>query len=124
MKKHLLKQFILSLAFVLFTNSYTIAQIGESLNFDGIDDKVNIGTSINAVIDPLNKFTVEAWVKTTAYTNPLGNNLGCIVGNYNTSAGGMQFLLRRDGTQFTFWVDCGSGFQMAASPVGTASLNA
>jgi hypothetical protein len=87
-----------------------------ALNFDGNNDHVNIGTLLNTTLSSSNKITVEAWVKPT--TN---GYLGCIVGNYNTppSNSGMQFLLRRDGANYTFWVDNGTGFTNVTSAATT-----
>lgn len=87
-----------------------------ALNFDGNNDHVNIGTSLNTTLSISNKITVEAWVKPT--TNAY---IGCIVGNYNTppSNSGMQFLLRRDGANYTFWVDNGAGFTNVTSAATT-----
>lgn len=80
--------------FILF------AQPGECLDFDGNNDFVNCGTSLNSVIDPLNTITVEAWVRPT--TNA---GLGVIVGNYaNNDQSSMQFLLRRDSNNYSFWI--------------------
>ncbi len=70
------------------------------LNFDGINDIVNCGTSLNTVLDPLNTITVEAWVNTSTNTG-----LGVIVGNYaNSNQSEMQFLLRRDINNYSFWI--------------------
>jgi hypothetical protein len=85
-----------------------------ALNFDGVDDHVNFGTSINSVLDPLNKITVEAWVKPSTT-----NGLGVIAGNYATPSNQMQFLLRRDGDQYAFWVDDGGGYKVVNSGPST-----
>ncbi len=83
---------------------------GAALNFDGVNDYVDASNSINTTLSAGNKITVEAWV------NPANTNYyGCIVGNYQTSGGGMQFLLRRDGNKYVFWVDNGSGFNNVTS---------
>jgi hypothetical protein len=78
---------------------------GAALNLDGVDDLVNIGTTMNSTLDASSSLTVEAWVYPTD-----ADAFGVIVGNYSTSAAGMQFLLRRDGNSFTFWTDRGTGF--------------
>ncbi|MGG9960751.1 LamG-like jellyroll fold domain-containing protein [Ferruginibacter sp. SUN106] len=87
------------------------------LNFDGSDDVVNLGTTINTAIDPLNKITVEAWVRPETNTG-----YGMIVGNYNSPGAGLQFLLRRDGTGYSFWVDDGTGFKSVVA-AGTVVIN-
>jgi hypothetical protein len=70
------------------------------LNFDGVDDLVNCGTSLNTVLDPLNTITVEAWVRPSTNTG-----LGVIIGNYaNSNQTSMQFLLRRDSNSYSFWM--------------------
>lgn len=70
------------------------------LHFDGVNDLVNCGTTLNTVLDPLNTITVEAWVKSE--TN---SGLGVIVGNYaNPNQSAMQFLLRRDNNNYAFWI--------------------
>ena len=77
------------------------------LNFDGADDLVNCGTSLNAVLDPLNTITVEAWVRSSTNTG-----LGVIVGNYaNSNQSAMQFLLRRDANSYAFWIQGTGAFR-------------
>ncbi len=78
-----------------------------ALDFDGADDYVNLGNSMNAVIGGTNQLTVEAWVYRTS-----GKTFHTVVGNY--TSGGIQFLLRLDSDKPTFWV----------SSTGTPSLNA
>ncbi len=90
-------------------NTEATTDTGTHLNFDGSNDVVSISsTSINSVLQGTNTFTVEARVKTT--TN---SGFGVIVGNYDypTTSLGMQFLLRRDGANYTFWIDEGTGFK-------------
>ncbi|MES2761061.1 MAG: LamG-like jellyroll fold domain-containing protein [Bacteroidota bacterium] len=89
--------------------------VAAALNFDGSSNRVDLGTSINNILDPLNTITVEAWVNPATTTG-----LGCIIGNYNTNNGNsMQLLLRRDFDNYAFWVDCGSGFQVVNSGPAT-----
>ena len=96
-------------------NSCTAAS---ALNFDGTNDYVNCGNTMSSTFATSNKITVEAWVKPSTTS---GN--GCIVGNYNTSpSSSMQFLLRRDGTSYTFWTDAGTGFTNVSS-VATVTTN-
>ena len=99
--------------------------IGTHLNFNATTDYVNItGGGIASVIDPINTFTVEAWVYPTAISNGLGNNFGMIVGNYNTGVNSMQFMLRKEsGTDYAFWVNTGAGYQ-AVGAVNSLTLNA
>ena len=81
---------------------------GKYLNFDGNDDVVDMGSSMSPVLDAINTFTVEAKVRTTTTTG-----LGVIAGiyDYPSTATGMQFLLRRDGANYIFWIDHGTGFR-------------
>ena len=82
---------------VVIVNSTTPAT---HLNFDGANDLVNLGTSLNTVLDPLNTITVEAWVRPSTNTG-----LGVIIGNYaNSNQTSMQFLLRRDSNSYSFWI--------------------
>ncbi len=84
-----------------------------ALHFDGNNDYVNIGNSLNTTLSTSNKITVEAWVKPTS-----NSGIGCIVGNYNTfpsTTGVMQFALRRDGANYSFWADNGSGYTNVSS---------
>jgi hypothetical protein len=97
-----------------------VAGPGESLHFDGANDYVNLGNGINSIIDPINKFTAEAWVLPSSTVSP---TFDAIVGNYNTSTGGMQFLLRQSGNKYEFWVDAGAGFVSVGSAPGTVSLS-
>lgn len=76
-----------------------------SLNLGSTTDKINLGTAINAQIDPINTFTVEAWVYPTTMQNGLGNDYGMIIGNYNTVFVDMQFMLRKEGANYAFWVN-------------------
>jgi hypothetical protein len=96
------------------TQIFTITQPsapGAALHFDGVDDRVNIGSAISTILDGSTALTVEAWVYPTDV-----DAFGCIAGNYSTSGGGMQFLLRRDGNTFVFWTDRGSGFTNVSTP--------
>lgn len=103
----------------VFTGSVTpaICPLAAALDFDGVNDGVDLGNSIDSILDPLNTITVEAWVNPSTTTW-----LGVIAGNYNTSGSGMQFLLRRDFNEYAFWVDAGNGFQVVTSGVATVSL--
>lgn len=97
---------------------------GGSLHFDDTDDRVVLNTAINSVLDPINTFSVESWVYNTAFNNGLGNNVGMIVGNYNTSAVDMQFMLRREGTSYQFWVnDSNTTAFKAVTATNVAVLN-
>lgn len=95
-----------------------------SLNFNGSTDKVNLSLALNSAIDPINTFTVESWVYPTAMDNDLGNNVGMIIGNYNTLFVDMQFMLRKEGTAYQFWVnDSGTTNFKAVSATNAVVLN-
>lgn len=97
---------------------------GGSLNFNSSTDKVNLSLALNSVIDPINTFTVESWVYPTAMDNDLGNNVGMIVGNYNTLFVDMQFMLRKEGTAYQFWVnDSGTTNFKAVTATNAVVLN-
>ncbi|WP_439129649.1 LamG-like jellyroll fold domain-containing protein, partial [Polaribacter sp.] len=90
-----------------FTTELT-SGTGTHLNFDGTDDVVDMGSTMTSVLDDINTFTVEARVRTTTTSG-----FGVIAGvyDYPSTGVGMQFLLRRDGTSYTFWIDHGTGFK-------------
>ena len=92
--------------------------IASALNFDGINDKVILGNTINSLLDITNTITVEAWVKPE---NATFN--GVIIGNYYSNNNEMQFLLRRDFDHYSFWVDDETGFQPVNSGANTVVLN-
>jgi hypothetical protein len=100
------RKFLLGFIALITYCNFSMAQSGAALHFDGADDRVNLGTTMNATLDAASAVTVEAWVYPTD-----ADAFGCIIGNYSTVGNGsLQFLLRRDGNGFTFWVDLGSGF--------------
>ncbi|MCW1147106.1 LamG-like jellyroll fold domain-containing protein, partial [Flavobacterium lacisediminis] len=89
------------------------------LNFDGIDDVVDLGSGLTTYFTGKTKVTIQAWVRSE--TN---SGLGTIVGNYNypTNNNSMQMMLRRDGANYAFWLDSGSGYT-SVSAVGSVVLN-
>ena len=92
--------------------------IGAALNFAGGDDRVNLGTGITTSLTGSTKVSVEAWVKPTSLSG-----LGCIVGNYNTGATGLQVLLRRANNQYyEFWIGNGTAW-FNTNSVATPTLN-
>jgi hypothetical protein len=97
----------------------TVSVQGASLNFDGTDDRVNLGSAITTSLTGSTKVSVEAWVKPTSLTG-----LGVIVGNYNTTGtAGLQILLRRNGNSFyEFWIGNG-GTWYNTNSVATPTLN-
>lgn len=93
-----------------------------SLHLDDSNDRITLGTAINAVLDPINTFTVEAWVYNTSFMNSFGYNLGSIIGNYNTLNVDMQFMLRRDGTAYQLWVNDSNGTNFKAVSVSNIAV--
>jgi hypothetical protein len=92
---------------------------GSALNFDGVNDYVDIGTSINTTLSTLNKLTAEAWVYPTSTVS-----YGAIVGNYSTPLNQMQFLIRKTGAVYQFFIGNGSsGNYLSASSTATVTLN-
>jgi uncharacterized repeat protein (TIGR03803 family) len=96
---------------------FKFAPQAEALNFDGVDDYVDLGTNLTTTFNSLNSITVEAWVNPSS---PVNNRV--IAGNYNTAGTGMQFLLRQEAGNYSFIIDNGSGFQTVYS-VSTVTLN-
>lgn len=79
-------------------NNYT-------LDFDGVNEYVDLGTGIRDQINGLSNVTVEAWVYRTA-----NKSFHTILGNYGAD---LQTLLRIDGdpaANISFWVNNGGGF--------------
>ena len=94
----------------------TISHAQTALNFDGNDDVVVVGNTLTNDLAGVTTFSVEAWVNSSSTA---GN--GVIVGNYNypTVNSNMQFLLRRDGGQYTFNLNDGNGYQGVGTGAGT-----
>lgn len=92
---------------------------GAALNFNGTNNYVTTGVTITNSLTGSNKISAEAWVKPTNLTG-----LGSIVGNYNapTVNGQMQFLLRRNGTTYEFFI--GGGTSSTYGSVNSAANTA
>ncbi len=111
MKKQLFTKFSFALALIGLCNSGSLkAQTGAAINFDGVNDFVNLGSTITSSLVNTNQITVEAWVRPSVNTG-----FGAIVANYGTSGPGMQFLLRRDGSNYTFFTSNGTFNQISAA---------
>lgn len=96
MKKQVLS--VLASFAILGSTQLARAQAGASLNFDGTDDIVNAGNSMNTVLDTLNKITVEAWINPTSTTG----SYKTIIGNYSSPLNEMQFDMRLQGNSVVF----------------------
>ncbi|MBA2612884.1 MAG: T9SS type A sorting domain-containing protein [Bacteroidetes bacterium] len=96
------------------------AQTGAALNFDGVNDKVVIGTSATSSLVGNNKVTVEAWVRPTSTVG-----LGMVVGNYNSPGNSMQFMIRRQNDSWVFWAGPGNNTTYSNTPLtaGSATIN-
>ncbi len=101
-----------------FKTYVTLPSSASALNFDGFNDGVIVGNTMNTVLAPLNTLTAEAWVNST---NTTFN--GVIIGNYYNSNNEMQFLLRRDFGTYTFWVNDGTGFKSVDAGLGSVTIN-
>ncbi len=70
------------------------------LHFDGDDDHIDLGTSLNKILYDNNRVTVEAWVKPTTSEG----RFGVIAGNYFTAGiQEVQFCLRRENSDYVFF---------------------
>lgn len=101
MKKNLFSIKKMFSALLLAGATTVSAQTGAALKFDGVDDRVNLGTAISTSLTGQNKLTIEAWV------NPSSSvGLNNIIGNYNTANNNnMQFLLRQNAAaDYQFWI--------------------
>lgn len=93
-----------------FLSGSPVPQQGTHLNFDGVNDFVNIpSTSISAILSGTTALTVEAWVKSTIadYTGVNIYNTGSILANHRPF-GATQFSLRPNGTKYEFFVGVGA----------------
>ena len=80
-----------------------VCPVAAALNFDGVNDYIDLGNGITTSLTGSTKISLEAWVNPSSLSG-----LGCIVGNYNTGFGDMQFLLRRSSNSYyEFWVGNG-----------------
>lgn len=66
----------------LFINPQLFAQVGAALNFDGVDDRVDLGTTIGNF--GTGNFTVETWFKstTTGDKTIFGKRVSCAAGSF------------------------------------------
>jgi hypothetical protein len=104
---------------IAVTGTVNVCTPGAALNFDGGDDRVNLGNGITTSLTGGTKVSVEAWVKPTDLSNS-----GCIVGNYSTGVGEMQFLLRRAyNSEYQFWISNGSNNWLNTPSLATPTLN-
>jgi hypothetical protein len=90
------------------------------LNFDGVNDSVELGNTLTAFFTGRTAVSIEAWVRPETTTA-----LGVIVGNYSnpTSVESMQMLLRRDFDRYTFWIDNGSGYTSVFTNASSVTIN-
>ncbi|MEO9532206.1 MAG: LamG-like jellyroll fold domain-containing protein [Crocinitomicaceae bacterium] len=100
-------------------NVYATAAPKTALDFDGNDDLVDLGNQISTDLTGSTTITVEANVKAA---NTLG--LGVVVGNYAypTNANELQFMIRRSGDHYQFYIDPGTGYQHLDTPPGSVAV--
>jgi len=110
MKKRLLS--LLASFALLGSTQLAHAQQGASLNFDGTNDHVDLGSTITSTFNNATKVSVEAWVYPTTTTGT-----GAIVGNHQ---GPTQFQLRRAGSNYDFFIGFGS-FSVSSTATVTAN---
>jgi parallel beta-helix repeat protein len=90
-----------------------VCAVAAALNFDGINDNVNLGNGITTSLSGGTKVSVEAWVKPTTLSG-----LGVIVGNYSTGSANLQILLRRNyNLYYEFWIGNGGNWYQTGSTV-------
>lgn len=85
------------------------------LNFDGVNDVVNLGTTTSSLLNNSNFLTVEAWIKVP---NVVGTKT--IVGNH-VGWGGTQFNLRVINNILNAFL--GDGYYGVSSAAGTITAN-
>jgi len=85
------------------------AQTGASLNFDGVNDYVDLGNGISSTFNNATKVTVEAWVYPTTTSGT-----GAIVGNHQ---GPTQFQLRRNAGNYDFFLGFGTFYVVSTATV-------
>ncbi len=94
-------------------------KFNSSLNFDGADDYVDIGT--DAKLRPTTSLAVSAWVKRTG---ALANNAGIVSVGKNTSNVGGYVLLGTTSNTLRFYLDTnGSGSWVFAETNSALTLN-
>lgn len=84
------------------------------LNFDGVNDNVNIGTALTTYLGSRNLVTVEAWIKV-----PNTTNTKTIFSNHN--GGGTQLIFRINGSSLEAVL--GFGTYVATSAANTITAN-
>ncbi len=72
---------LIPICIILF-NAQLYAQAGAALNFDGIDDRIDMGTTLGNF--GTGNFTVETWFKSTATGDKtiIGKRVGCNAGSF------------------------------------------
>ncbi len=111
---------------------------GGALSFDGNGQYANIGKPMPAALRPTAAFTLEAWIRPTAYTNSFGDIIGGIIASqydasgscysmsldYRTNgahggvAGGVHFQVGLGGA-YNYWATGSEGTTSTAVPLNT-----
>ncbi|MEO8760962.1 MAG: LamG-like jellyroll fold domain-containing protein, partial [Bacteroidia bacterium] len=97
----------------------TVSINGAALNFDGSNDSVSIGHTMNTALFNKTSVTVESWIYPTSFAG----SYKTIIGNYSTPLNQMQFDMRLQGNSVTFFVSAGSGYRQVLSAPNTITLN-
>lgn len=89
---------------------WTAGRVGDALDFDGVDDSVNISDS--GTLEPTDEITVSAWVRIpTDATNSHSSNLMSVLRKHG------HYYLRGysdDGNKVGFWIHDGNWHSAAA----------
>ena len=85
---------------MLICFSKTQAQ-GNALQFDAVNDNVNLGTGLNTYFSGRNQITVQAWVNIPQLAQ--NNGFSTPIGNYNNNAL-MQYMIRLQNGVPVFWL--------------------
>ncbi len=92
-----------------------LAPLNRALNFDGVNDYVNCGSSLSTYFSGKTAITEEAWIYPTSNTGAYK----IIAGNYNTTSNGIgNFFLRQQANDMIFFIN---GTQLSA--INTLTLN-
>jgi hypothetical protein len=99
------------------SSNWVGSKLGGCLNFDGVNDMVNVATS-KGIIGSLRAFTIAAWVKfTDASASPI------IYAEGNTSAVNPLYIMRIDTTGVLFGQTRGTSSSPLNIPKGTKVVN-
>ncbi len=97
-----------------------LVPVNRALDFDGVDDYVDLGTPLTTYFGGKTAITAEAWIYPTSNTGAYK----VIIGNYNTTNNtSPQFMLRQQGNDVSFFIGNSSGSYAAATASNSLTLN-